>query len=1029
MTRTSVDIAAITSGIESAVSKLRQEIDAVRNAAKDGIEVGIDTSAAESRIKALTDALDAAKAQVESTLSLNVDADTATRAVMDFANAAEGAEQAISGISQQHLTLDTSQATRALESLRVASERALPPATNSTPTRSRREMEDAKALEQQLERVRRTKEFLERTHGRSVTDHEAQRFDEVFRTKASHNAMLRGFSSVGEWHDGVGARFGSGNAAEAHRRRIMEDINGDVFGPSGRGGAWRSLAGRFAGAAGGVAAGAMTGGGGLWGNIGAGIGGLAGLVPGLGLALGPLLGGALGGLGRGIDQGTQDATATGMDVSNLKHSLGDGAVAFDKLRDKVEGAAEGLGIAYTESARFAKHYAQLTNLTRGDAVSIGGELRTGYGMARGFGMDPGAMIGFMGQMRLTGQFSDEKGAKLLGIQVADAVERGGNRSKMDEVLSAISNFSQTAAHISLSRPDVASYASMMATGTALKLPGLDPAGAAAILGGADSSMRNGGGFGEASKIAIMAAIANSNGNMNVFDVEAQMSGGLFGTSANTFGRDSMLYKWADNTGNAAMKKRFDTLSGSGNAGLTNAKMIFGQLQQQSIDPMEYLASVKGAFGLQSLQQAAALDTMHKADPGLGALQARLKKAGVAPDSIKASSLGGLAEVANGDRQTLDSYSEKLRAGTEYKALSAKERKELDGAGSTEETRNVLLKLLSDRERQETIGDKALNIQTDMRNAFQRMAEGLLPATITIKDGILALVEKLAPESHMLKVQKDKEAGESAVAKGATNRIAMAGNRKALDSLYDRRDAATTDQERMLLDAQIARVEQMTGTHGQRSKPAGGGKSFNLSEWTGKGKGGKGGLTNEQEASLASLDRELGLPPGTIKAQWTVESGLNGGAVSPAGARGFAQFMPSTRATWEKREGRKFTPGVFEDERELSRLQWKENLKQHGGDIGAALRQYNAGDKSRWNNPETNAYVPKIESALGQRLDGVMSEKAPETGGPKGGAGQNATVTGNVRVVIDANGKETTTWAPLRGSWGSGRAVAAGAGGW
>lgn len=1024
MTQTRIDIAALTAGMQSAVSGLRKEIDAAKDAARDGIQVNLDTSAAEASVVALTDALNDAKSLLDNLGTVTVDTDAATRAVTDVANAAQEAEQALSQINQTHVNLDTAQARRALEDLRTASERALPQQPAGGSTRSRKETEDAKALEQQLERVRRTKEFMERTTGRPVTDWEATRYDEVFRQRASRNSMLRGFDGgVSDWHSGVGSRFSNGAAADDHRRGILDDINGEVFGPGRRNNQFRGMIGRYAGAIGGMAGGVVAGGGGMFGNIGAGLGGLAGMIPGLGMALGPLTGSILGAVGGRIDKGMEDATSTAQDVSNLKHSLGDASDSFEGLRDKVQAAAEGLGVAYVESARFAKHYSELSNLQRDQKQSLGGELRTAYGFARGFGLDPSSGVGFMGQMRLSGNISDEKSAKLMAVQIADAVERGGNRSKMDEVLASISNFAQQSARMSLTSPDVKSFASYMATGTATRVPGLDPAGAAAILGSADSSMRRGGGYGDASKIAIMSAIAGSNSDLSAFDVEAIMEGGLFGNAQKTFGKGGILNARADQMGLSKESARYGKLTSGDNSGVTNATRIMNQLRSQSASDDEYLASMRGAFGLQSMGQAAALDLMHNTDPGLDGLKSKLGRAGVNIENITGSSLGGIAEVASGDMSTLNNYAGKLREGAEYKALSDSERKSLDAARTPDELRDVLLKLLSDRERQETIGDKTINIQTDMRNAFQRMAEGLLPATVMIKDGVLALVEHFAPDSKVLQEIKAKEAGESAAALGSSTKVSVGKTRDALDALYDKRDAAKTDTERNLIDENIAMFERQTGTHGRHAKPRGGKL---LSAW-GKPGLGSGGLTSDQESRLLEADARLGLPPGTSKAQWTVESGLNGSAVSNAGAEGFAQFMPKTRETWEKRTGKKYTPGVFEDDLELYELQMQENLKMHNGNIGDALRQYNAGNKSRWDNPETNAYVPKIETTLGGRLDGSFAGKIPDTGAKRGGGSSDVNVKGSARVIINLNGKETPVDVPLTGRWGnSGKAMPAGA---
>lgn len=115
--------------------------------------------------------------------------------------------------------------------------------------------------------------------------------------------------------------------------------------------------------------------------------------------------------------------------------------------------------------------------------------------------------------------------------------------------------------------------------------------------------------------------------------------------------------------------------------------------------------------------------------------------------------------------------------------------------------------------------------------------------------------------------------------------------------------------------------------------------------------------------LEETDELLGLPPGTSERQIKVESNFNPMAVSEAGAQGLVQLMPKTLETWRKRTGEKLDAFKPMDAVKVHRLQMKENMRATKGNVEDALRMYNAGpDRSRWNNPETIAYVPKIMNA-------------------------------------------------------------------
>jgi hypothetical protein len=98
-------------------------------------------------------------------------------------------------------------------------------------------------------------------------------------------------------------------------------------------------------------------------------------------------------------------------------------------------------------------------------------------------------------------------------------------------------------------------------------------------------------------------------------------------------------------------------------------------------------------------------------------------------------------------------------------------------------------------------------------------------------------------------------------------------------------------------------------------------------------------------------------PALLQAVSQAESGGNPNAVSPAGAIGHMQIMPAT------------AQAVGVDPRDPVQSVWgaanllSQNLVAAKGDVPTALRMYNAGpDRSRWNNPETQAYVGRVAAA-------------------------------------------------------------------
>ena len=141
------------------------------------------------------------------------------------------------------------------------------------------------------------------------------------------------------------------------------------------------------------------------------------------------------------------------------------------------------------------------------------------------------------------------------------------------------------------------------------------------------------------------------------------------------------------------------------------------------------------------------------------------------------------------------------------------------------------------------------------------------------------------------------------------------------------------------------------------------------------------FSDEQLADLAANDEYAGLPAGTSANQIWQESRNNGGAVSPKGAIGFAQVMPSTLKSLNAQLGRTLDPTNWQDSMIIQRTLMKQNMV-HVGNAADALAAYNSGwDRSKWGNPETQAYVAA--------LAGGASVSAPSAGIPRDGGDPNA----------------------------------------
>jgi soluble lytic murein transglycosylase-like protein len=130
----------------------------------------------------------------------------------------------------------------------------------------------------------------------------------------------------------------------------------------------------------------------------------------------------------------------------------------------------------------------------------------------------------------------------------------------------------------------------------------------------------------------------------------------------------------------------------------------------------------------------------------------------------------------------------------------------------------------------------------------------------------------------------------------------------------------------------------------------------------------------------------------VKAVALVESGFNPDAVSPKGAQGIMQLMPSTAKRYGVRNA--FDP--LENLR-AGTMHLRSLLDEFDGDVRLALAAYNAGSGAVRRHggvpayPETQEYVRKIESTMGKP---ARRARAPRPPPPK------------VQVVREADGTIT-----------------------
>lgn len=561
-----------------------------------------------------------------------------------------------------------------------------------------------------MREIKAAQAFLSSELKKPISERDAGVF--VDNMTASRKFGFRDFGSVEGWIGGHTGYYGR-NANAARRKAIAVNMRGTEYteengtpGPTGGGG--------------GGGGGGEGGGGG--GGFGMSVNGAKSAAVGFAKSMLALAGinSVMGLAGRAIDNANEESVGT----DTLKRQMGDLGVSFEDLREQARNAGQGLGVTWVESVRLAQSYAKTVgNLNYRD--NVGRSVRLGAGLSRSYGMDLEAGNQFFGTMARTGVARDEAGQRRLALMIGDAVARSGYSGKVDELLGAVADYSNMAARLTLSTPNIGGYLGGM-TSLMGKYTGLDPAGTAAMIGQADSSIRRGGAKGEASMNFLYSAMRQGHPGMSPLQAQAMWEGGLFATGDSTFGQGP--------------------LKGMGPGGnKTVFEMMMGPLRQHygKRGPLWMAAAMSGMTGL-NLSQSMALtqmDTNGQLGGGLKALQA----AGVNPMSVSASGWATIGKLGNakglGDLRGI--------AGTMHDRgdLTSDQKSAIEAAqkmSNPTEMRNALIKVAASLGQEKTDGEQTRQSITDLNDSLTRIGNNLMPVVNRIRDAVVAMAGQLAP---------------------------------------------------------------------------------------------------------------------------------------------------------------------------------------------------------------------------------------------------------------------------------------------
>lgn len=848
--------------------------------------------------------------------------------------------------------------------------------------------EAAKKAGVSLQRLEAIAATLSKEMGTAINPKQAEEFlrnFEKIRTNRhiSGGSKIRQFGSFEDWHAQNHTLFLNQRDADNYKRRVFNFAGqglpvhvggGGAVPPHPYGGAANSSGyGRQAGY-GAVATSGMSG---LKMAAGAGLA-LAGITSVMAMA------------GRAVDLARQESTNT----DQLLRTVGDLDKTFDDLRSRVRASGEGLGVLYTESAALAKQYAKIVN---GDGGDIGGNVRTGFGLARGYGLELGEGVGFMAQARHFGQIgADDKDGRKFALMIAESIEKGGNTAKAGEVLTAVTNFSAQVARLALTAPNASGFAGALAGLTSTHTPGMDPANAASMLMQVDGSIRQGGGMGEAGLNFTYGALSRVMPGIDPIMAKAVMEQGAFGS-----GVSSPVAEYAKRNG----------IKTPNFSGQDNLSLVMGEMDRQYGNSMTKLEATKNYFGLNSLSQAAALSNMDRKK--LGGLQGLI---GNDISTLSASGIQNVARIGSAGDDELRQIAGKLLKDDRFTDTEKGAMSKSLGSGNMEELRSVMAKAVAVREQEKNVGTETRDAVAELNNTLTKIGGQILPVITGIQEGVVAMATALSPNSDYAKKMKLQEGLGLYQAQKVD---LVAGHGRQLDQLEQSLSARGITGPRReqalknLKDLQADELYKFTRENGdyekliqqQSASPAAGGAASDangaidlgpLDESASSDGGAQIGKVKFTADELKTLERAAGGDPrklAMMKRLLAIENRgfgkLNYSAVSPKGASGPFQIMPDTSAAYGVKDPNNLADAADGMSRFIDDLG-----KQYNWNEQAMMAHYNGGTKAG------KAVADGGQAPAAETRDYLATADGLTGNVPGGGSGGSSEP---VRVELSLNG--------------------------
>lgn len=456
----------------------------------------------------------------------------------------------------------------------------------------------------------------------------------------------------------------------------------------------------------------------------------AGMAGGFSAGIMGLLGGALAmGVGKlvgDIRERIGKAEDNAVSFDTLKRTLGDVNVSFESLRASVQGAAGDVKVTFDEAAKLTTSFTKLGNVAGDQAMSLGGELRTGVEMSRSLGLDPSTGMSFLGTMRGMRATQDEQGSRRMALLIGETIAKSDAFAKSDEVMEAISGYVTAQTRASFGA-NVEGYAGMFSSMVGSGLAGMDPTNASSILSRINASLSAGGAHGEASQ--FFTSLVGRDLGLDPLQTQLLREAGAFATADQVFGAGS-AYERA--TGRTIKLRRGDQTFLDASRERLAAQ--YGGDDERSV--LLRAQAEANHFGI-SMTQALALNPLSGGQ--MGELESALNSINLNLADINLSGLSAMSKVVAGSANDRMGIATELWGRTGDDALSEEERRELNKimtSGTDTEQRDLLLRLVATREQEVTQGKDIRDSKVAIENIKTLMAEQLLPVTQSMRDGIM-----------------------------------------------------------------------------------------------------------------------------------------------------------------------------------------------------------------------------------------------------------------------------------------------------